>query len=212
MTEIKHFIHIPKNGGMTIRHSPMLKNRMIVSSANTHKSAEYTSSLLLKMKETGDHPGIEHARWRDINPAITEKYQSFAMIRNPWDRFVSNYEFDIRNEGVTLNNSNKYEDKKNISFTSYLNYFINLYYQNGYGYWLKTPNNKMDYVCKLESLDVDFAYVCGRLNIPNIKIPHINNFTEKFKRNKYQDYYDNNSKDLVYKYFKEDINKYNYEF
>lgn len=89
---IPFFIHIPKNGGMTIRRSPLIKVQ--AATANTHVSEEYTNNLLQKMKETNDHPGIEHARWKDINPYLWKgHYRPFAIIRNPWDRVVSRYFF-----------------------------------------------------------------------------------------------------------------------
>lgn len=89
---IPFLLHIPKNGGMTIRRSPLIKIQ--AATANTHISEEYTNNLLKKMKETNDHPGIEHARWRDINPYLWKgHFRPFAIIRNPWDRVVSRYFF-----------------------------------------------------------------------------------------------------------------------
>lgn len=85
------FVHLPKNGGMSIRRSPLISVK--VASAETHRSPEYTAGLLQKMKETNDHPGIEHARWKDINPTYWAKYRPFAIVRNPWDRVVSRYFF-----------------------------------------------------------------------------------------------------------------------
>lgn len=87
------FLHIPKNAGMTIRKSPFLKDKIIPAGPQIHKGAEYTQAVLDTMNRLGDHHGFEHARWRDLNFEIREKYQSFAVIRNPWDRVVSRYFF-----------------------------------------------------------------------------------------------------------------------
>jgi len=86
------FIHVPKNGGMTIRHSANLKDKIIVATANTHKPG-HADAVRKKMQQTGDHPGLEHARWRDLKPELTSKYPAFAIVRNPWDRVVSRYFF-----------------------------------------------------------------------------------------------------------------------
>jgi hypothetical protein len=89
---IPFFIHIPKNGGMTIRKSALI--RVQVADSRTHKSEEYTKKLVNKMQSLGDHHGIEHARWQDINPYLWKgHYRPFAIIRNPWDRVVSRYFF-----------------------------------------------------------------------------------------------------------------------
>jgi len=89
----KIFVHIPKNAGMTIRHSAFLKDKILVNNQDTHKSREYTQELLDTMAMTGDHHGIEHARWKDLKSDYTDHFGAFAVIRNPWDRVVSRYFF-----------------------------------------------------------------------------------------------------------------------
>jgi hypothetical protein len=78
---------------MTIRHSPQLRGRIIVSVPDNHKNKEYTAGLHAKMKSIGDHHGNEHARWRDLKSSLTSAYDAFAVARNPWDRVVSRYFF-----------------------------------------------------------------------------------------------------------------------
>ena len=46
--DAKIFIHIPKSGGMTIRHSPQLKNKIMACTPELHESPEYTKGLLKK--------------------------------------------------------------------------------------------------------------------------------------------------------------------
>lgn len=89
----KIFIHIPKNAGMTIRRSPLLRDKIITANQNVHKSPEYSMRVYDTMKKNGDHHGFEHARWRDLNTAITSAHDAFAIVRNPWDRVVSRYFF-----------------------------------------------------------------------------------------------------------------------
>jgi len=85
------FIHIPKNGGMTIRRSPLVNVQ--VATENTHASPAYTAALKKKMKQTNDHPGIEHCPLRFINASLWFNHRPFAIVRNPWDRVVSRYFF-----------------------------------------------------------------------------------------------------------------------
>lgn len=89
----KMFIHIPKNGGMTIRKSPDIRPKVICATPNFHVSPEYSRELKRVMDYHNEHEGYEHARWIDWNKDLREEYTAFAIIRNPWDRVVSRYVF-----------------------------------------------------------------------------------------------------------------------
>jgi len=89
----KIFIHIPKNAGMTVRHSEPLKKVVMPAGPAVHKSEKYTKAVLEQMNSIGDHHGFEHARWRDCKRGLIEAHGSFAIVRNPWDRVVSRYFF-----------------------------------------------------------------------------------------------------------------------
>lgn len=86
-----HFIHIPKNAGMTIRHSELMQ-QATCSKPQFHKSPEYTSALHAQMKKYSEHHGDEHARWRDLNQE-TQQRNCFAIVKNPWHKVVSRYTF-----------------------------------------------------------------------------------------------------------------------
>lgn len=89
----KLFIHIPKNAGLTVRRSDVLRGKIILASPNVHKSRAYTEAVLKTMNKNNDHHGFEHARWKDCSRDITLFHDVFAIIRNPWDRVVSRYFF-----------------------------------------------------------------------------------------------------------------------
>lgn len=90
---MKLFIHIPKNGGMTIRKNQQIRRQVLLASPDNHKSREYTRGLEEKMAHTKDHQGYEHARWRDWKQDLKETHQAVAIVRNPWDRVCSRYMF-----------------------------------------------------------------------------------------------------------------------
>lgn len=83
------FIHIPKNGGMTLRHG--LKGRILLASPKRHVNPEYTMQVSDTMREYGEHHGFEHARLRDVRRRW--RSTAFTIARNPWARVVSRYTF-----------------------------------------------------------------------------------------------------------------------
>ena len=58
------FVHIPKNAGTSIQEK-------------------------FKMEQAGGHQTAEQMRTE--NPQLWKDYSSFCVVRNPWDRMVSNY-------------------------------------------------------------------------------------------------------------------------
>ena len=89
----KLFIHIPKNGGMTIRKNPQIRKQVYLASPDNHTNRAYTRGLEEKMHKTRDHQGYEHARWRDWKQDLRENHKAVAIVRNPWDRVCSRYVF-----------------------------------------------------------------------------------------------------------------------
>ncbi len=109
-----HFIHIPKNGGMSIRKAPELKQRITTSTKNNHISPEYTNNLLKTMNKYNEHHGYEHARWRDLKESL-KNGKSFAIVRNPWSKVVSRYTF----MQLAFKLGSKYVEKS-LSFEEFL--------------------------------------------------------------------------------------------
>lgn len=114
----KIFIHIPKNAGMTVRSSIVLRNRIVQANELLHKSKEYTAAVLETMNKNGDHHGFPHSRWRDLKPNVTALNTAFAIVRNPWDRVVSRYFFAKKVIEVELKSPGDYADVS--SFDAFL--------------------------------------------------------------------------------------------
>ena len=89
----KIFIHIPKAAGMSIRRSNQLAGRIVTINKDRLVNNIYANGLKAKMDSIGDHHGFEHARYIDVNSLTREKFEAFAVIRNPWDRVASRYYF-----------------------------------------------------------------------------------------------------------------------
>ena len=85
------FVHIPKNGGMTIRRG--IPDRILTATGPNLVSRSYEVDVRNRMRKDGEHHGLEHARWRDWSAELRIKHKAVAIVRNPWDRCVSRYLF-----------------------------------------------------------------------------------------------------------------------
>lgn len=94
------FVHIPKNGGMTIRKGVYRQKKghygIHLGNRANLLSKEYAAALDEAMNEAGEAKGYEHARWRDFKPELREKCRAFAIVRNPWARTASRYTFAVK--------------------------------------------------------------------------------------------------------------------
>ncbi len=84
-----------------------------------------------------------------------------------------------------------------------------------------------DFVGRYESLDDDWKKICDYLSIPyeplsqkgfisttgkNENPETLENYKNNIKKNKYDDYFNSETKQLIYKRYKKDIEIFNYEF
>ena len=123
ITGKKLFIHIPKNGGMSIRHPQSKFQNHIVWPNRNAMTPEYQSLFEKKMRSMGrPNQPYEHARWRDLSRDLTMWHDAFAIVRNPWSRVVSRYTFAVRNDNdwdsVVVNG--KKTGGRNMTFDEFL--------------------------------------------------------------------------------------------
>ena len=179
------FIHLNKNGGTSISNAIGL-------------------------------PYVRHLNVKEIISMIGEDAFSqsfvFCVVRNPWDRVVSQYEFRLRTNQINksdINSSFKEWVKDTYggqnTFSNYKN--PKLFYPQCD--WLKDKNGviRVENILKFESLHDDFEKITEKLGIKN-DLPHLNVTRKK----SYKNYYDKETEETVGKWFKEDIERFNYSF
>lgn len=188
------FVHIPRSAGTSIGHW-LINNR-----GNSSVKSWY------------NHPKLS-----DMNPSGV----SFTVIRNPWDRIVSLYHFsknvkvqgypNISNEWAQnyINHLNGYTEWPN--FETWVINLENFKMPEIFPFTILTPQtlwvDNVDIVLHYEKLDTEFAKIQQLLNCYNPLLKE-----NSSERNDHKYMHTSKTKDLIYKWFKEDINKWRYEF
>lgn len=193
MIDDKHkfiFIHIPKTGGTSI--------------LNFFKSDD--------MNSVSSH-------WRKYDASEYTDYFKFTFVRNPYDKFVSEYEW--RNKQKHYHRRH-YDIQGNISFKECCNKLlqgkldsmypqmekIHLWSQHKLLEHALDSCDDLNYIGRFENLQEDFNIICAKIGIPHRKLPHIN----KSKRKHYTEYYDDETRQIITDIYAKDIKYFKYKF
>lgn len=193
------FIHIPKNAGTYVRKIM-----------------------------PGMNGGHDHVTMNDIKkkmPEMCENVFSFAILRNPWERCVSMYNFHVNTDSMDIKGWGKYGmdilTKKNVNT---FEDFVDLLYKHknnirGLGeiVWEKqvhfvTDNHGaviVDQLIKIENLEQELNEIKTRFGIT---IPNPSGKINVSNSKDYRLYYNDRTKSLVEEIYKEDIALTGYTF
>ena len=168
-------------------------------------------------KQTPDkHYTLEKLLIQKRNPMTQDddlsEYFKFMTVRNPWDRMVSYYLYEQQYKGKHLERSfedwlSNSPDKRRVGWTATGKWCVTDYPQTFFG---KNLEKKfvMDYVIRFDNLIEDFKVVCKKIGLNYGGMPQ----ELPTRRWEYQAYYNDNTKELVRRAFKEDIDRFGYEF
>jgi Sulfotransferase family len=215
LTQKKHlFIHIPKNGGMTIRKAPQLRKKKVVATRNHLKSKEYADNLLATMNSTGDHHGYEHARLRDVNIWVRKSTIPFAIVRNPWARVVSRFTFSMQ----AVERDSSVSDYSANTFEAFLEE------RHEWG------NREFFWHRAIRGWYPQFDHVCDENNEIAVNVLRLENFADEFsnyfgiseeirRRNKtkrkvedYKSFYNDKTIQVVADWYAKDIDVFGFDF
>ena len=153
MKDLKLFIHIPKNGGSSVKADPRTDSKVIYG-LNTNSNDGFPHS----------HNWFGwHSRWKDTDKDIARLHTAFAIIRNPWARTVSRYVFGLESlyredHGVIPKNFDEFLETRHV-------------WKNEWYDPIRSWNTQYDYVCddkgdircdilRLEHIDHDLPKYC----------------------------------------------------
>ena len=178
------FIHINKTGGSSIEKA--------LGAPLIHKPA------LEFRKDIGQH------RW--------DKRFSFAIVRNPWDRAVSQYHYRLMINKTRLR-------QKPLPFDEWVK---RVFVERDPAYldeermfltqtdWVadEDGNTIVNFVGRFENLQAAWETICTNLNKEITTLPHV----KKSSRGDYRSHYSDTSAEIIESFFKDDIDNFNYRF
>lgn len=170
--------------------------RHIKTSLESYLKLLQKSKTRLFFSRFTSHMSVEKLKIK-VGEVIWKSYFKFSFERNPWDKVVSSY----------------YHRQPDIPFNEWIKTFsLNLRSQP-LNFPLYSINGKveLDFIGKFENLYEDLTYIFNKLNIPLVDLPHEK---VKFRTNRedYRTYYDDNSKKIINKFYKKEIELMGYSF
>jgi len=201
------FFHIPKNAGTSVS-SLLLKNESF------YYPWVILSKILRKFKRTDNfffdnfqrkiylftsHETVRTIE-RKISSEIYDNFFKFAVVRNPYSRFVSRYNY--------MKSTNTL---KELSFPEFLKKHVELSLIADQQYrFLLNKNGKIgvNKIIKFENINEEMTEFSKANNLKLSKFKKLNISTTE----NYKDYYDTDTKKIVEDFCKEDLEFFNYSF
>lgn len=180
-----------------ISHSHKFVHIHINKTAGT--SIEQTLLFCLDANMTG-HKSASQVK-EIIGPDKYNKYFSFTIIRNPWDRLLSVYSFRRDKNMITQSFDEWLHDPETfLEKTMFLNNQLD---------WITNERGKIivDYLGRFENLQKSWSVVSDAINI-HLPLPWLNASNHEH----YSEYYNQRSRGLVMKFFERDIDYFKYRF
>jgi len=186
------FIHIPKTAGTSVEQFLIDKGRNEISfrGVNNNRSMHHYSSLKLQK----------------IIPLKFNQYYKFSIVRNPYDRLLSEYYWTpVPNLGYKYGKT-KADFLYNIThIIKNKKYNENIYYDHfipQYRFVYHYKKLLVDQIFKFEDLEWVVGYLKKKLNI-NMDFPLLNKSIKK-------DGWTENQKRKIYNLYKDDFRIFNY--
>ena len=192
------FIHIPKTGGSSIAEP------------------EYQSGQGALVAHLGSEDYVQagHIRAVGLKNRLQDNwddYFKFAFVRNPWDRIVSLYHYFLQDPEKQRSALGK-EIARLGSFREFCRQIDNLeldpHFDPQISYLIDYEGQfLLDYIGRFESIGRDIDFICKKIGLPAVKLPHF----RKSDHNSYRNCYDKESAEIIAAKYKSDIDAFNYK-
>ena len=150
--------------------------------------------------------GVLSPDW-SANPELIHDYFKFAVIRNPWDRFISGWKYcestrDRSLMDVLTKPPREGHDYRHLTRPQHLTLFGS------------DGKLAVDYLIRFEALDEGYREVCRRIGKADDRLARVNVARRSFwsRRPVYRKLFDAPARDLFEKIFSGDIRRFGYHF
>jgi hypothetical protein len=153
---------------------------------------------------------------RKVAPEIWNKYFKFSITRNPWDRVVSTFSWETRNNPA-FKPARRWHHRLGIPFNEFrdtrklFRRFVASDWTTNDRFYMLNGALCVDFVIRYEHLTDDLAEVCRRVDLPPVALPHLKAGLRQGGHS-YAEYYDEASKATVADRHQNDIRLFAYEF
>ena len=221
------FIRVPKNASTSILNC-LRDNDLRIK----HTSIESLGKWKRRSYPPGTFPGVLYAKTGRCSRLITlhsnfvnlEDVYSFGFVRNPYERVVSSYYLHSNDQLINYwasENPSTWHRPEN--FKDYLRFLLTqdlnpdaifsseqtLLAGAQYPFLIDEERKiRADFIGKVENLQDDLSFVCEKIGVPNMKVPHVNKTNHKH----YTEYYDKEAVDIVSTLYQRDIEIFDYKF
>jgi hypothetical protein len=194
------YVHIPKTAGNSV-------NRAFGIGWENHKDLQRYAS--------------------ELPSEVFAGYYKFAIVRDPWDRIVSDYNYQRKKSRGRNTKLFLYRDTGGIrGFREWVRAALADPHRYEPGHWggevsaglhrwspqvdwiTVDGRIQLDFVARMEHLPEDFGTICRALQIPPVRLPRRN----RRWHSHYSWYYDDATRELVASYYARDIAAFGYRF
>jgi hypothetical protein len=214
------FIHIPKVAGQSIE-SVFLERAGLTWQEREQMLLKHNTNTKYGPPRLAHLTALEYVELDYLSQAEFDNAFSFAFVRNPWDRLVSEYLY--RQYSCSFNDFlfKFFPQEKDDDYVKGRDLYRHVIPQVDF---LCDKEGKIlvDFVGKFENVVEDFAKVSIKITGKSLSLPHRNKSSQdklkklvsfsKVKKSHYSEYYDVQSKAFVADKYRQDIELFNYEF
>ena len=152
-----------------------------------------------------------------VAPEVWNNYFKFSITRNPWDRAISYFYCNTRNN-PKLKPKKRFYHSLGVPFDElgqlrklFSEFIKNTTLPSNDPFYVINDELCVDSVIRYENLIEDFNNICARLGLPHIDLPKLKGGIRAGGYH-YSQYYDEETKEIVAEQHKNDIRLFVYKF